>query len=268
MSPPASKPAETSGSIGKTGSIRFNPKSPEFKPTAPSTLANEPASVRLNPSAPEFNPLRSGGQNGDTGIPGKFNLLPLDLSSPASTNGIDSHDNIMQLSILKLGRPLQTSSELNPKSSEFVPKLPPPPLNVKAPEFVPTNLAPSLPNGDLETKVGSNNGFGFVANMEEVPSLKPKDILHGFVSVVNQRDDVESESVLKVTAVVLIKATLYPASFDRQKVRLENTIKAWKPSEDTLLNLAEMLIYWVSELGRVGGKEGRRGGGGEKGDVV
>lgn len=80
---------------------------------------------------------------------------------------------------------------------------------------------------------------------EEPLSLTPNDIIGGFDHPIDQKDNMEGEMLLKATAEMLIKSTIYPASFDRWKQRLERTINAWPPKIDSLTNLAEMLIYWV-----------------------
>ena len=82
-------------------------------------------------------------------------------------------------------------------------------------------------------------------NEGEPPTLTSAEIISGFECPIQQRSDAASEPLLKATADVLIKDVMYPGSFDRGKMKLEHTVKAWTPTEDTLVNLAEMLVHWV-----------------------
>ena len=101
-----------------------------------------------------------------------------------------------------------------------------------------------MQNGQLENEEGTQDNV--VKDEEEPLSLTPNDIICGFQYPIDQRNDMASESLLKATAEMLIKSTIYPASFDRWKLKLEHTVKAWPPVGDSLTNLAEMLIHWVS----------------------
>ena len=90
--------------------------------------------------------------------------------------------------------------------------------------------------------------FGFKTEDEVVTTLKPQDILQGFDKVsMPAKGDEGSPALLRATAEMLIKTTLYPASFERQRLKLETTIRAWPPSEETLNNVAEMIVHWVSK---------------------
>ena len=258
VAPPlVSKPTEEPANPKKGSSTTFNPNSPEFTPSAPPP---ESTQGKLNPSAPAFNPSGSGVQAPKASIPTTSSILnPLtpEFSSSGTVNGTSNHGNTRQTSALspstfgKFPPHTQTASQLNPHSDEFVPKSTLPTLSATAPEFVPQEGLPlSMHNGDPGRKDSGEAGkeeLDFAPTEEEIPSLKPNDILHGFQHAADQKDDdVGSETLLKVTAEMLIKATLYPASFDRLKLKLENTVKAWPPTDETLTNLAEMLIHWVS----------------------
>lgn len=82
-----------------------------------------------------------------------------------------------------------------------------------------------------------------VSAEEEPPLLKPNDIISGFKAPFDKTNDT---AILKAAAEILIKLTIYPGSFERSQMKLENTVKAWPPTDETLANLAEMLIHWVS----------------------
>jgi hypothetical protein len=108
-----------------------------------------------------------------------------------------------------------------------------------------------MQNGQLEEGEDNENPIQSTVpiddeefNEEEPLLLTPRDVLSGFKCPVKQDGDVASESLLKATAEVLIKTTMYPGSFERGGMKLEHTVNAWTPTEDTLTNLAEMLIHW------------------------
>ena len=241
----------TAGNMKKENpTSNFNPKSPEFSPsetsklnptapvfsptgTPPQTSPASSSSSKLNPSTPEFSP---------TGL--------INGTGSGGNHGNTSHSNALSVSVFG-----KFPSPLNPRSGEFIPKSVtrshgnPQPLNVAAPVFVPTLLT-TMQNGELEERgtAGSTAGQADadIVREDEALSLKPNDIIHGFRYAVDQTGDVASESLLKAAAEMLIKATIYPASFERWKLKLENTVKAWPPIPDSLSNLAEMLIHWVS----------------------
>ncbi len=107
-----------------------------------------------------------------------------------------------------------------------------------------------MQNGDQPppSDRGENGDF-YLLPEEELQVLKVDDILRGFEMVSRpSRDDDGGEMVLTSSAEMLLKGTMYPASYDRLKKRLQTTIKAWPPSRATLTNLAEMLVHWVSWL--------------------
>ena len=225
---------------------RLNPSAPVFSPTSSSSALSSPTSTtntKLNPTTPEFSPIT--GMNG-------------------GVNTTTSHSNT-QYSTLKTITAVTNkhSTTLNPRTGEFIPKISPiymystvsanSSLNASAPAFVPTESHPSdMQNGQLgideqELPIPRpaptvHDGF----DEEEPLSLTPGDIISGFERPVKQTGDVGSESLLKATAEVLIKATMYPGSFDRGKMKLEHTVNAWTPTEGILANLAEMLIHWVN----------------------
>jgi len=52
--------------------------------------------------------------------------------------------------------------------------------------------------------------------------------------------------LLKLVAEVLIKGT-YPGSFEKHVMKIEKSIQQSLPSQETLQNLAEMIVHWVSD---------------------
>jgi hypothetical protein len=221
-------------------------------------------SPKLNPSAPVFSPTGSKGplspisSTSSTLNPTTPEFSPSGLNVTASNTSHSASPNNTQPTPLTV----KHHSHLNPRSGEFFPKSlpsvfvaansPNTTLNVSAPVFVPQEDLPSaMQNGQLdEDEEGSPgiNGDGF--GEEDPLSLTPKDIISKFEPPVSQENDVASESLLKAAAEMLIKSTIYPASFERWKLKLENTVSAWAPTDDSLTNLAEMLIYWgITEAG-------------------
>ena len=214
-------------------SPKLNPSAPVFSPTGSKSPLSPSSgtSSTLNPTTPEFSP--SG----------------LNVTSSNASHSSPQHSQPTALTV--------KHSQLNPKSGEFVPKsiLPVPAasllnssLNASAPVFVPQEDLPSaMQNGQLGEEDEATAGVNGDGLAEEEPlSLTPKDIISSFNPPINQENDVASESLLKAAAEMLIKSTIYPASFERWKLKLENTVTAWTPTDDSLTNLAEMLIYWVS----------------------
>lgn len=78
--------------------------------------------------------------------------------------------------------------------------------------------------------------------------LTVKDILGYEKASPTGADDASGEPVLKGAAEMLLKVYNYPGSFDEIGKKFQNTISNWVPSKDTLTNLAEMLVYWVSSV--------------------
>lgn len=128
-------------------------------------------------------------------------------------------------------------------------------LNIAAPEFVPKiGLPPSMQNGDasLPDKVDDLDLdlLQLKYNEEEEPVLQPQDIMDGFERVVAEGGKEGSDRnspLLKLVADVLIKGTLYPGSFEKHVMKIEESIQQSPPSQETLQNLAEMIVHWVSD---------------------
>ena len=79
-----------------------------------------------------------------------------------------------------------------------------------------------------------------------VPFLEPQSIVDGFERVVVQKEGEDGSLLLKLVAEILIKATMYPGSFESHKTKIEEAIKKLPPNQDTMCNLSEMIVHWVS----------------------
>lgn len=221
----------------KVASPPLNPLSQEFVPVSPQTL------TKLNPGAQPFTPFALTGST-----PGRNPSAP-PLSS-AVTNGRGTLSETRSPFSPKfpifggIGAGSGTAPNLDPNSQEFVPRsfTSGKSLNATAPEFVPTIGLPSgMQNGD-PSLAEQFEDVDFQLE-EELQTLKASDIVQGFERISEVTDD-GSQIVLNAGAEMLLKSTLYPASYERQRLKLETTLKAWPPSEDTLHNLTEMIIHW------------------------
>ena len=182
----------------------------------------------LNPSAPAFTPSSSS------------------ILNPNSTEFTPQAQTI-----LAMKQQVQSSS-LNPDCPEFVPNPKSPPLNIAASEFIPkVGLPPSMQNGDMGMGPDELDDQEEIKNLipqeEEIPVLEPQDIVEGFEKLekVSAEDQEGYDQLLKATAEMLLKATMYPGSFDRLKLNISTVIQKWPPTESTLKNLGEMIIHWV-----------------------
>ena len=186
------------------------------------------ASKRLNPSAREFTPSSS-------------------TSAPLNPNSTEFTPRDLLLPSKQL--PPSTSSSLNPNCQEFVPGAKA--LNVTASAFVPkVGLPTSLQNGDLgigADELDNEDIKAIIPSDDELPVLETQDIVSRFTRIadVKESDQEGCDQLLKTTAEMLLKATMYPGSFDRLKLNIATTIEKWPPADSTLHNLAEMIIYWV-----------------------
>jgi hypothetical protein len=87
------------------------------------------------------------------------------------------------------------------------------------------------------------NGDFFEEDFDDY--LSAKDLLRYEKAVPTDTSDKGSEPVLKGAAEMLLKVYNYPGSFDEIGKSFKKTLGNWEPSESTLSNLAEMLVYWV-----------------------
>ena len=185
----------------------------------------------LNPSAPEFTPFTAAS------------------STPLNPHSAEFTPRARELLLATKQLPL--SSGLDPNCPEFVPNSKPA-LNADAAEFVSkVDIPVSMQNGDIGMSPDDLEGQEEIKNLipqeEEIPVLEPLDIVRGFMRVA----DVEAEEqegcdeLLKTAAEMLLKATMYPGSFDRLKLNIATAVRKWPPVKATLVNLAEMIIYWV-----------------------
>ena len=111
-------------------------------------------------------------------------------------------------------------------------------------------LPPSMQNGDpsLPGKVDDLDLDLLQLKYNEVedPVLKPQDIVDGFERIVAEDGD-RTSPLLKLVAEILIKGTLYPGSFEMHVIKIEESLQRLPPSQETLQNLAEMIVHWVSD---------------------
>lgn len=122
-----------------------------------------------------------------------------------------------------------TTSKLDPKSKEFVPS-------------VFSTAVSSMSNGNPDLY-----GNGDMIEEELSGYLDVKMIMRGFERAApTEQKDSSSEPILKGAAEMLLKVFLYPGSFDELGEKFQDTLNSWEPSENTLINLAEMLVHWVS----------------------
>ena len=77
--------------------------------------------------------------------------------------------------------------------------------------------------------------------------MEPQSIVDGFERVVVQKEGEDGNLLLKLVAEILIKATMYPGSFESHKTKIEEAIKKLSPNQDTMRNLSEMIVHWVSQ---------------------
>lgn len=189
----------------------------------------------LNPSAPSFTPFGSG-------------LSTLNPNSTEFTPQAEAQSSILAMKQVQ-------SYSLNPNCPEFVPNPKSPPLNVTASEFVPkVGLPTSMQNGGVgmgPDELGDPEEIkNLIPQEEEVPVLEPQDIVEGFEKVekVSAEEQEGYDQLLKATAEMLLKATMYPGSFDRLKLNISTAIQKWPPTASTLTNLGEMIIHWVGSI--------------------
>jgi len=240
---PSSLPSELKAVL-KEGTKVANPLTQEF----PSTTNT---STKLNPTAQPFSPFTSVSQ------PSRFNpnsaeFVPTQTTAPSISNpSLILTKNTLSSTQTPQHQNASASSSLNPNSEVFVPKTA---LNIAAPEFVPKiGLPPSMQNGDasLPDKVDDLDLdlLQLKYNEEEEPVLQPQDIMDGFERVVAEDGKEGSDRnspLLKLVADVLIKGTLYPGSFEKHVMKIEESIQQSPPSQETLQNLAEMIVHETS----------------------
>lgn len=167
---------------------------------------------KLNPSAANFvpKPTDSSAFTTTTTLPTSAPTHPIYSKFPTPTTS--------------------TSSRLDPSSKEFVPStMPAPPMANGGPNM--------LENGDdyFEEDL---NGY-----------LDVKDIMGQYEKASPTAEgDTSSKPVLKEAAEMLLRTYNYPGSFDEIKKNFQMTLSTCIPSDSTLTNLAEMLVYWVRPL--------------------
>ena len=170
---------------------------------------------KLNPTAPEFTP------SSITAPP------PSTISQPMFTKHSEPTPSISSSS----SSSSTTSSKLDPHSKEFIPR-----------EVSLLNGNPDLyGNGEVVAEDELLEGMGGGSYWDA------KTILRGFERAApTDQKDPSSDPILKGAAEMLSKVFYYPGSFEDLGQNFQATLSNWEPSEDTLINLAEMLVYWVS----------------------
>ena len=233
---------ENSGSTRETSSTGNSQLASELKAalkagakvaTLNSQELTSPAhpATKLNPTAQPFSPSVSQSQLD----PSSAEFLPSTAKLPPSST------------LTPQSQKTSWSSSLNPNSQEFVPRSTT--LNAAAPEFMPKiGLPPSMQNGNpnLQESVDDLDVDLLQLDAEvAVPFLEPQSIIDGFERVVVQKEGEDGSLLLKLVADILIKATMYPGSFESHKTKIEEAINKLPPNEDTMRNLAEMIVHWV-----------------------
>ncbi len=188
---------------------------------APTSDIAVPVSNKLNPAAKTFSPTSL-----------DLNSIP-SLTTPSRSTATTESRPIYTKNAIPTATSSTASSRLDPKVKEFVP------------EGVPMDLAPvsngdvSLyGNGDVLEEEGSMSGY-----------LDSKDIMQRFERAApTESTDTTSKIILQEAAEMLLKVYNYPGSFDEIGKTFQFTLNTKSPTDDTLINLAEMLVYWVSYL--------------------
>lgn len=105
------------------------------------------------------------------------------------------------------------------------------------------------PSANGDPSLLGNGGSFDEEELDQRDYLSVKDIMQAYEKAAPTRtDDLGSEPVLKGAAEMLLKASYYPGSFDEIGKNFQATLSNWLPSDSTLVNLAEMLVYWVREV--------------------
>ncbi len=132
---------------------------------------------------------------------------------------------------------LSTNSTVPVMTKMQLPSLAIPGLNLSASEFV-----PSVPS-----ETGFENGFESLSIESPPEQVQVEAILSGFEPVAPVKD-LAMQPIMKSAAQMLVKGTLYVASFDTLKEKVLTTLCTFTPSKAVFDNLAEMFVYWVGIL--------------------
>lgn len=179
-----------------------------------SSITTPISMAKLNPSAPVFTPaFTTSSSTTSSAMP---HPIYTKYSIPATTSSSST----------------TSTSRLDPTSKEFVPS---------GHSLAATNLSPEI-NGNPNLY-----GNGDVIPEEDYGYLDVKSIVRGFERAApTDPKDPSGDPILSGAAEMLLKVYNYPASFDELGKNFQTTLSSWKPSESTLINLAEMLVHWVS----------------------
>ena len=196
----------------------------EVQPATPES-SSVVSGKKMNPDAPTFVPGNSPTSGVSPSLPGKH--------PPVSSEQGNS------------------MSELNPNVKEFVPSGKSSMLNVAAADFVPSPRLLIVENGDPDQFYPPVEEIDFDPLQKDVGTTElamqdPKYLTEWFYkpgSVLES--DIGYENLLEYCAEILVKATLYPDSFENRQQILQNMMSSRQLSEGAYTNLAEMLIHWV-----------------------
>lgn len=195
----------------------------EVQPATPES-SSVVSGKKMNPDAPTFVPGNSPTSGVSPSLPGKH--------PPVSSEQGNS------------------MSELNPNVKEFVPSGKSSMLNVAAADFVPSPRLLIVENGDPDQFYPPVEEIDFDPLQKDVGTTElamqdPKYLTEGFYKPASVLEsDVGYENLLEYCAEILVKATLYPDSFENRKQILQTMMSSRQLSEGAYTNLAEMLIHW------------------------
>lgn len=186
---------------------------------APAPAASMTVTVhnKLNPAAPSFVPMST--------------ATYLDPTSSAFT-----HSN-PQSSSSSSSRPIYTKNSIPTAPSSAASSR----LNPTVEEFVPLSMPP-VSNGDVGMY---GNGDMLEDELDVSGYMDAKHIMRFERAAPTESSDLSSEAILQGAAEMLLKVYNYPASFDEIGKGFQLTLNSKPPTDATVINLAEMLVYWV-----------------------
>jgi len=174
----------------------------------------------LDPTLPPFVPLSVGnGPSTTAGTSTGTTPVYSKLAENGNSSGASNHSTSTSFS---------NCSQLNPESKEFIPR---------------GNATDSALYGNGNASIA----YGAADDELEQGWNEVGSILRGFERAAPiSSEDVSGNAVLEAGAEILLKVCAYPGSFQEIGVKFQEVLNSNKPSKDTITNLAEMFIYWVS----------------------
>ena len=185
---------------------------------APAPAASMTVTVpnKLNPAAPNFIPMSTATYLDPTSS----------AFTPSNPRSSSSPGPIYTKNSIPAATSSAASSRLNPAVKEFVPSL----------------MPPVVANGDVGMY---DNGDMLDDELDISGYMEAKHILSFERAAPTESSDLSSEAILQGAAEMLLKVYNYPASFDEIGKGFQLTLNSKPPTEDTLVNLAEMMVHWV-----------------------